>query len=81
MVRRDRNNFKSSIKRQFFFEVPVNYVGRSYNEGKKIGEKILLPEFKRLNTNYTEEQLTYEKNRFLRADKIISVIKIIAPRT
>ncbi len=44
------------------------------NEGKKIGEKILLPEFKRLNTNYTEEQLTYEKNRFLRADKIISVI-------
>ena len=41
---------------------------------KTIGEKILLPEFKKYNDNFDEEKLLFEKNRFLRADKIIAVI-------
>ena len=41
---------------------------------KTIGEKILLPEFKKYNDNFDEEKLIFEKNRFLRADKIIAII-------
>ena len=41
---------------------------------KTIGEEILEPEFKKNNTDLNEEKLLFEKNRFLRADKIIAVI-------
>ena len=41
---------------------------------KTIGEEILEPEFKKNNTDFNEEKLLFEKNRFLRADKIIAVI-------
>ena len=41
---------------------------------KTLGEEILIPEFKKNNTDIDEEKLLFEKNRFLRADKIIAVI-------
>ncbi len=41
---------------------------------KTIGEKLLVPEFKKHNAVINEEKLLFEKNRFLRADKIIAVI-------
>jgi nitroreductase len=41
---------------------------------KTIGEEILVPEFIKNNTDLDEEKLLFEKNRFLRADKIIAVI-------
>ena len=41
---------------------------------KTLGEEILSPEFKKNNTDIDEEKLLFEKNRFLRADKIIAVI-------
>ncbi len=41
---------------------------------KTIGEEILVPEFKNKNSDYTDEQIIFEKNRFMRADKIIAVI-------
>ena len=41
---------------------------------KTLGEKILVPEFKKNNTDFDEEKLLFEKNRFLRANKIIAVI-------
>ena len=41
---------------------------------KSIGEETLVPEFKKINDDFNEEKLLFEKNRFLRADKIIAVI-------
>ena len=41
---------------------------------KTLGEEILVPEFKKNKTDLDEEKLLFEKNRFLRADKIIAVI-------
>ena len=41
---------------------------------KTIGEEILEPEFKKNNTDLNEEKLLFERNRFMRADKIIAVI-------
>ena len=45
--------------------------------GKKreqLGSEILKKEFKKNNVNATEEEINYEKNRFLRASVIIAVI-------
>lgn len=45
------------------------------NEARKeIGENILVPEFKKNKLDYSDDEVLYEKNRFMRADKVIAVL-------
>ena len=40
VIRNDKINSKEIIKKKYkFFEVPITYNGRSYEDGKKIGLK------------------------------------------